>query len=144
LSKSNVFNAIEKNLIDIFKWSCILDLKLLVKSYNGKKNESLKNKTKLIFPLLKRLICTKEQFSKSFTKNLKRQTLFKSNILCTIAKLLKHRYLKWFSFCNFRLWPKETNQRSIFLIESSFLFFRRERHLEIWQTTFLSIINFSS
>jgi hypothetical protein len=29
-------NTIEKFLIDILKWSCILDLKLLIKSYNGK------------------------------------------------------------------------------------------------------------
>lgn len=55
MSKSNVFNTIEKTLIDIFKWSCILDLKLLIKSYNEKYIESFKNLTKLTFSYLKRI-----------------------------------------------------------------------------------------
>jgi hypothetical protein len=42
-------------------------------------------------------------FYQMFDKKIQEKTLFKSNILCSIEKFLKHNYLKWSFILDFKL-----------------------------------------
>jgi hypothetical protein len=123
LFKSNIIYTIGKFFKSTYlKWSCILDLRLWIKSYDKKKNQGSnvqvpfsprEKRLKLPSPPRRKGVsCHGEQFFIRnkflivWQKNTLGKLLSKLNVFYTIKKFFKLKYLKWSCILDLKLWTK--------------------------------------